>query len=180
MRVNRARGFSQPHVFKFGENLLIHKVFAVFFLNLTCYRLHAHNCGHTALRRYSPTMTVLSKPLYVCRPDCFGRPCVGPATQCNPFSGDVHFWLNQGGRIIDPTPLDPQEHLPLSQPGHNVYIPWRTMPRSCLPPPNGAPCMYDRCGQNVSNMLHQYPNATVVAGTLARKVHPGLLMALYG
>ena len=121
-------------------------------------------------------MAVLSKPLYVCRPDCR----FGPATKCNPFSGDVHFWLNQSGRIIDPTPLNPLSHLPLSQPGQNVYIPWRTMPSYCLPPPNGDPCMYDRCGQNISNVLHQYPNAKVVAGTLARKVYPGVLMALYG
>ena len=76
-------------------------------------------------------MTVLSKFLHVCRP----HEMFGPANQCNIRSGDVHFWLNQSGEIIDPTPLN--ESHPH---GENVYIPWKTVPSSILPPPNGEMC----------------------------------------
>ena len=97
-------------------------------------------------------MTVLSKMLHVCRP----HEMFGPANQCNIRSGDVHFWLNQSGEIIDPTPLN--ESHPQ---GENVYIPWKTVPSSILPPPNGEMCTYDSCWQNVSNVMHLYPNASI-------------------
>ena len=95
-------------------------------------------------------MTVLSKMLHVCRP----HEMFGPANQCNIRSGDVHFWLNQSGEIIDPTPLN--ESHPH---GENVYIPWKTVPSSILPPPNGEMCTYDVrivCGNDLLQESWQY------------------------
>ena len=116
-------------------------------------------------------MAVLSKFLYVRRP---GNPD-GPPNMCNIRTGDVHFWLNRCGDIIDPTPLDGSHPT-----GESVYIPWQTVPVSALPKANGEPATTDMCWQNVANIMHLYPGATIVCGTLAKRVAPGVLLALYG
>ena len=129
-----------------------------------------------AVAYHRGAMTVLSKPLYVCRPDPGGR--FGPANKCSERTGDIHYWLNRAGQIIDPTPLDG-----LRPAGENVYIPWKTIATAALPAPNGEESAPHRCWQNVANIQHRYPTATVVAGTLARKVRTPsgpMLYQLYG